>query len=197
MKKWISAVIAFAMLLSLSCPVFAERLLKPIEEAAPAAVEVEDETPVIPEELVPTAAAPTVALTAAEYELGYVHMATELSAALGGALKGYDYRDKRTFGKIGDEIAASRDLLSELASAAAPAEYQEAHKLFAAAAEKTAAYYDSFTAMTRSPSKASYDKSVKASQEAQKAILAAVNQFVETYTSLHPGSQFTRIPVGA
>ncbi len=51
--------------------------------------------------------------------------------------------------------------------------------------------------MTRSPSKASYDKSVKASQEAQKAILAAVNQFVETYTSLHPGSQFTRIPVGA
>lgn len=137
MKKWISAVIAFAMLLSLSCPVFAERLLKPIEEAAPAAVEVEDETPVIPEELVPTAAAPTVALTAAEYELGYVNMATELSAALGGALKGYDYRDKRTFGKIGDEIAASRDLLSELASAAAPAEYQEAHKLFAAAAEKT------------------------------------------------------------
>ncbi len=103
MKKWISAVIAFAMLLSLSCPVFAERLLKPIEEAAPAAVEVEDETPVIPEELVPTAAAPTVALTAAEYELGYVNMATELSAALGGALKGYDYRDKRTFGKIGDE----------------------------------------------------------------------------------------------
>ena len=79
MKKWISAVIAFAMLLSLSCPVFAERLLKPIEEAAPAAVEVEDETPVIPEEQVPTAAAPTVALTAAEYELGYVNMATAVS----------------------------------------------------------------------------------------------------------------------
>ena len=191
MKKCISAVIAFAMLLSLSCPVFAERMLKPIGEAAPP-----EETVTIPEEEVPQAALPLTPLSISEYELNYIEAATTLGEEMNKTAASLDRSTNKAASAAGQALlSAMREQIAKLADVTPPEEYGETGALFNTAKARVNEYYDSFTAMSRTPGTAAYTKAARAGEAARSAILAAINSFVETYTELHPDARFSTIQI--